>query len=461
MKTNTIGGSAVASGGYGCIFRPMIPCNTAQQDSYLSTSQNKQEKNSSSENNKDKLKKDDYVSKLMLHKHANVEINEVMRFHKILQDIPNYEEYFIFPKVACTPSSLTNNDKIDYDKKCSRLNKHGISVNNVNKHLMDLTVLQIPDGGIDVHDYIDNHNITKDIFYKINRNLIRLLKYAIVPMNNKNLYHLDLKAANVLVDTNNNYKVKLIDWGMSSHIKSKNQIPDIGYRPFHFNMPYSIILMNTETITHIEKVIYENYSQNELTVDIASDLIERYYTRFLSKKLGDGHLEYIEHLSKILHSNDKRSEFDEIFTYLAKIIVHFRRINNTFNYKYFEIFLHNIDIWGFISIYLPFMDLDEKFIDKHLRKLKATIRKLYTEFLYKYVVEPIPLHKLINFLESLNKQYYPVSPSTKIAYVDTLLSKTVTMNIDFSKQYIKPKSYTRKRKLSNQKSKSYSRKRVL
>ena len=27
--------------------------------------------------------------------------------------------------------------------------------------------------------------------------------------------------------------------------------------------------------------------------------------------------------------------------------------------------MHNIDIWGFISIYLPFMDIDEKFIDKH------------------------------------------------------------------------------------------------
>ena len=106
MKTNTIGGSAVASGGYGCIFRPMIPCNTAQQDSYLSTLQNKQEKNSSSENNKDKLKKDDYVSKLMLHKHANVEINEVMRFHKILKDIPNYEEYFIFPNGMFNESSI-------------------------------------------------------------------------------------------------------------------------------------------------------------------------------------------------------------------------------------------------------------------------------------------------------------------------------------------------------------------
>lgn len=109
------------------------------------------------------------------------------------------------------------------------------------------------------------------------------------------------------------------------------------------------------------------------------------------------------------------------------------------------------------------MDIDEKFSDKHLRKLKMTIRKLYTEFLHKYVVEAIPLHKLINFLESLNKQYYPVAPTTSIAYVDTLLSKTITMDFDYLKAYMKPKSQTRKRKLSSQKlsqkSKQKSRKR--
>ena len=455
MKTNTIGGSAVASGGYGCIFRPMISCEFSNKDVNNITIDTQKEEMSN------ELNKNKHVSKLMLNADAKSEVNEVLRFHKIIKNIPNFEEYFIFPKVACTPTILSNKDKLNYDKKCSRLNRHGISANNVNQHLNDISVLQIPDGGIDLNDYIDNNSITKGIFYKINRNLIRLLKHAIIPMNSKYLYHLDLKAQNVLVDVNDSYKVKLIDWGMSKYFKNKKQIPDIGYRPFHFNMPYSIILMNTETIIHIEKVIYSNYSQSELTLDVASDLIERYYTKFLSKKLGHGHLEYIEYLSKTLNTSSDRLEYDEIFKYLGKIILHYRKTDGTFDYKYFQVFLHNIDLWGFISIYLPFMDLDEKFSDKYLRKMKSTIRKLYTEFLYKYVVDPIPVHKLINFLESLNKQYYSVAPNATIAYVDKLLTKTITMDIDYLKEYSKPKSQTRKRKISYQKSKNKSRRRSL
>ena len=39
---------------------------------------------------------------------------------------------------------------------------------------MNLSVLQIPDGGIDIHDYIDNNKITKEDFYKINKKLIKV-----------------------------------------------------------------------------------------------------------------------------------------------------------------------------------------------------------------------------------------------------------------------------------------------
>ena len=447
MKSKTIGGSAVASGGYGCIFRPMIPCETAMKnkDSFYANLQNSTDQSDNTV----------YISKLMLNKDADAEIREVLQFHKIITEIPNYEEYFIFPKVACTPKELTNDDKINYNKKCNRLNIHGISSKNVNQHIRDLSILQIPDGGIDIHDYIDNNYITKDIFYKINRNLIQLLKNAIVPMNKKHLYHLDLKASNVLI--NDKYKVRLIDWGMSSYIKNKQQIPNIGYRPFHFNMPYSIILMNTETVVHIEKVIYNNFSSDELTIDIASELIERYYTKYVSKKLGDGHLEYINYLSTLLNKNNN-DDSNRIFNYLGKIIVHYRKKNNTFDYAYFQVFLHNIDIWGFISIYLPFMDLDNKFQDKQMQKLKKTIRKLYTEFLYKYVIEPIPLHKLITFLESLNKQYYSIPASNKIAYVDNLLSKTITLDINYFNKMLKPKSKTKKLKSPIKTSKNKSRK---
>ena len=278
-------------------------------------------------------------------------------------------------------------------------------------------------------------------------------------MNNKKLYHLDLKAGNVLLDINNNHSIKLIDWGMSSYIQDKkNVVSNIGYRPFHFNMPYSIIIMNTESITHIEQVIYNSYSQSDLTIEIASELFERYFDRFLSKKLGDGHLEYIEYVSKILDDNSERSPYKEIFNYIGTIIVHFRKNDNTFNYDYFDVFMKNIDVWGFISIYLPFMDLDENFNSKHMRKLTKVIRKLYTDYLYKYITQPIPIDKLINFLESLNKQYYSISPNVSIAYVDTLLSKT--LSIPYNDKYVS-KSKTSLTRRKSHKSNSKTRKKQL
>ena len=142
------GGSAVASGGYGCIFRPMIPC-----EKNIQTTEN----NIKSTQSLQSLKSDKYVSKLMLNRDANAEISEVMRFYKIIQNIPNNQDYFIFPNVACTPGKLTNKDKLNYDKKCTKLARNGITSKNVNQHLLDLSILQIPDGGIDLHDFIDNN----------------------------------------------------------------------------------------------------------------------------------------------------------------------------------------------------------------------------------------------------------------------------------------------------------------
>ena len=70
-----------------------------------------------------------------------------------------------------------------------------------------------------------------------------------------------------------------------------------------------------------------------------------------------------ERINDILHNlmNTKRYLHNEvIMRYIAEIIVEFREDDNTFNVtKYFkEVFLRNVDIWGFFHAYFPIMNLD-------------------------------------------------------------------------------------------------------
>ena len=122
----------------------------------------------------------------------------------------------------------------------------------------------------------------------------------------------------------------------------------------------------------------------------------------------------------------KRNKYQEIFRYLGEIIFTFRKENDSFDYNYFTIFLHNIDVWGFVSIYIAFMDIDETFNDLQLRKLKVHIRKLISEYLFKYSCEPIPIQELVSYLESLNKLYYSVDENLSVGYIDSRLSKTIS-----------------------------------
>ena len=69
-KREIFGGSVIASGGFGCIFKPSIKC----------------ESNSPS---------NDSISKLMLKKNAKHEYNEIQKYKRMLRSIPNYSDYFL------------------------------------------------------------------------------------------------------------------------------------------------------------------------------------------------------------------------------------------------------------------------------------------------------------------------------------------------------------------------------
>ena len=125
MNKNLIkGGKVIASGGFGCIFKPALHCINEHEQS---------------DNDSINISNHNKISKLMSAKHAKDEYQQIQQFKSILHVIPNYEHYFLLNNITlCKPKPLTNEDLIRYDKKCKALTKKNIKSNNVNQSLEEL-----------------------------------------------------------------------------------------------------------------------------------------------------------------------------------------------------------------------------------------------------------------------------------------------------------------------------------
>ena len=192
------GGEALTSGGFGCIFKPALKCK----------------------NNKSRTSG---VSKMSVAKHGKSELLEIQRIKDRLKHIKNYNKYYLLDIDLCIPDKLTNSDLKGFDNKCYALTRFNVNSKNVNNKLKDLTILNMPDGGVDLKDWILKDKITKDKIFLLNEIIIKLLKMAVRPMNEKGVLHNDLKDTNILID--NNLDARIIDWGLSA-VVSNNKIPD-------------------------------------------------------------------------------------------------------------------------------------------------------------------------------------------------------------------------------------------
>ena len=181
------GGKAIGSGGFGCIFRPALNCTSHK---YKKQSRKR-------------------VSKLGLKYSVEREMHQLLLVKKYIKKISNYKKYFLLNNIdTCRPAPLTKKDKVGFDK-CFTLKEHNITEKTVNDNLQHLMIINMPYGGLSLSKVIEKSKLS---FGTINKMLQRLLLFAILPMNKLNVYHLDLKADNIL------YKdslLKIIDFGLS------------------------------------------------------------------------------------------------------------------------------------------------------------------------------------------------------------------------------------------------------
>ena len=397
MTTTQIGGKVIASGGFGCIFKPALTCSN----------------DSNSE-----INRTNRVSKLMTIKNATEEYTQIDSFKLILQNIPNYERYFLLKDVIlCKPNKLTNDDLHKY-KKCRALKKKGITAKNINKSLDKILALNMPDGGIDIEKFVREYFVPSNII-QLNNCLIDLLVHGIVPMNKLNVYHCDIKDGNVLIKiANPGLETRLIDWGLSFVHKNKKTLPRKIYRrPFQFNVPFSSVLFNKEFLNKYHAFL--EITPNPDYFQIREFIIN--YIFIWNEIRGPGHFKAINDIVKKLTINNLNDikkkkmkqrfiEYDftyyYIVEYLSKILEKFTIQGKFELMTYFNtIFLKNIDIWGFTMTYICFYEyLYDSFdtITETQMQFMNKIKYIIIHFLYENPLEPIDISLLTLELTKLN-----------------------------------------------------------
>ncbi len=441
------GGKVLASGGFGCVFSPALKCA------------------GSTHREKDK------VSKLMTEKHAREEYEEINSIKAKLDSIKNYENYFLlYDATLCKPARIDNSDLVNYTKKCSALPKSNITRLNINASLDKVMILNMPNGGVAVDDYI-YENGSYDKIYDLHIKLVNLFKKGIIPMNSKNIFHNDIKDSNVLVDeSSDGLKTRLIDWGLSTEYKPFEDAPfpkTWRNRPLQFNVPFSVIIFSDYFVEKYSKFIedggdYKEYYQ-------LYPFVVDYVTSWM-KVRGAGHYKFINEIMYILYSKgltsiDDKMKPDVIETeFTMHYIVHYI-LSILQNYTKFHkdgklnlrdyldnVFIKNVDVWGFINVYFPVLELLYNNYDKLTNDemdLFEILKEIFTNYLYLNAITPINKDRLIGDLNEFTDVIYKIRFNKNKTMDTTSRTSQVSKNTSIKAKDKASGIKTRKNRYSN------------
>jgi len=367
----------------------------------------------------------------MEHDQSNNEYEEIKKYLNIIKQIPNFNNYFIVGGISqCEPDILTETDLINFNTKCTALAKYDLTSSSINKNLTKLSMLNEPDGGIELDEFMKQNFTSYNKLISLNISMINLLRYGIIPMNKLKLYHFDIKGSNIIVDDKDSkVYARLIDWGLSKYIPSK---PLEFNRPFQFNIPYSIIIINNNFIE-----MYNTFLQSKNVSKEDSFLFMVKYINQYAKSKNGAHILGVIKDVKFIYNN--KYSVDIIAKYINDILIHYTKNNKLDLTEYIPIFLNNVDIWGFITSYLSITDILIKltYLNAAQYKLLSCIEKLFT-ILYNHPHSPININNIVDEIHSLNNIYKSYIPPTEVKYVNSHFSKLDVQNSKFRLSVINP-----------------------
>jgi serine/threonine protein kinase len=389
----------------------------------------------------------------MTTRHSEEEYNFIMKYKKHLEHIPNYADYFLLEGITiCAPDKLTPKDLAYYTQKCSALQKDDLTSKNINDNLDNVLAINMPDGGVDVGDFLAKHH-SEESLIQLNTSLIDLLNNGIIPMNQLHIYHCDIKETNILVqakkknkkeETEENRKrdefhsklyTRLIDWGISVEWTKGAEIPDkLMNKPLQYNIPFSIILFNKHFISMYNEMLKNTPSPNYK--DIKKVVVQ--FIMHWFKERGMGHFQAINQTLQLLMLNEEleenleildglegldvrmnertqKQQHDYMFTYyyiadyLITILSKYTMRGELHLLKYFEdVFIKNADLWGFIMSYATILELYYHNYEKLNEQEVATfnkVKQIIVSFLFETAITPINVDQLTRELHLLTELF--------------------------------------------------------
>jgi serine/threonine protein kinase len=444
-KRSKLGGEALTSGGFGCIFKPALKCKNTKKRTYG-------------------------VSKMSIEKYGKEEITEIQNIKDRLKSIKNYDKYFLLDTELCQPDKLTEDDLKGFDEKCYALTRFNVNSKNVNSKLSNLTILNMPDAGVDLKDWLlSDKIITKEKIFLLNEVIIKLLKQAVRPMNEKGVIHNDLKDSNIMI--NKQLEARIIDWGLSAVVNNKKIPKEILNRPLQFNTPFSSMIISNEFklnydiflqrvkdgIILFNKTNVRNYIINEYLIKLA-----RYYGYYddnviLFNMIFSPSISEETYLSEV-----KRNDLIEygyylyyLSNYITDILVKFTNDKYEFDLEgyFLQCYLYNSDIFGLMTTYYSFFQvkLEEIKLAEDMKKIFLNrIRSMLVETIYSNGTEKYDINKIISYIKELNQL---INQDNKFSFTKMKSSLNKTRKSPVGVEEMKSFSKTPSRSRSRSKSK--------
>lgn len=397
----SVGGEAIASGGYGCVLRPALKCQ-GDADTH-----------------------DGMISKLMNRGKAMDEMKEVDSAKKALSKIPNYDKYFaVTGYKMCVPAKLSEEDKKNFGKECSSPLR--AKFNQVNKHLHEFRALISPDLGMDVSKSIKTifgtmkgkknvKNVMLQLI-RLNEAAIDLLQNGVSKMSSVGFYHSDVKPQNILTDfdpkrnADDNFTyMKLIDYGLA--LPHNAEWRDVNNNVL-FNFPISAFMFDRYNVESINRKLERSAKKHNMNThryefenDFKYQFEEMIDNVFNSR--GFSHLSYMIYLGAKAYSvseDEYKLMLKQFYIeYCSEIIFEFldapNRYKPTFDIeKYWnDVYRHNLDVWGLLT---TFLILGAE-ASKRFKTIAAEYKPIVSNYLYNihWAAKPIPVDKVVADIE--------------------------------------------------------------
>jgi len=417
-KRNKLGGEALTSGGFGCIFKPALKCKNSK-------------------------KRTNGVSKMSIEKYGNEEISEIKKIKDRLKSIKNYQKYYLLETDLCIPDKLTEDDLKNFDEKCYALTRFNVNSKNVNSKLSNLTILNMPDAGVDLKEWLmEEKEITKEKIFILNKVIIELLKNAVRPMNEKGVIHNDLKDSNIMI--NNHLEARIIDWGLSGVVINKKIPKEILNRPLQYNTPFSSMIISNDFKLNYDIFLQRvkdgiilfngtnvrNYVINEYLIKLA-----RYYG-YYDDNVALFNLIFSPSISDETYLSEvKRNDLIEygyylyyLSNYITDILMKFTNDKYEFDLDgyFLQCYLYNSDVFGLMTTYYTFFNLKLENIklSEEMKKIFLNrVRSMLVETIYSKGAEKYDINKIISYINELNEL---INQDNKFSFtkIKNSLSKT-------------------------------------